>query len=457
MKLSKTSKRNLPAVDYLLRTLTFGGLPRAVVVAEIRRHLSACRKASSLPTRDQVLSDLQSQLDALDQQRLQGVINATGIVLHTNLGRAPFGAQNLEKLKSTVEGYCNLEFDLQSGKRGARGLYAEKLLATLCDAQAATVVNNCAASLVLILRTLCQTKPDVLVSRSELIQIGGGFRIPEMIEASGVTLVEVGSTNKTTVEDYETAINQRTAVILKVHKSNFTMSGFVEEPSLKELASMASRRKIPLIYDQGSGAFFNTETLTGEEREQTPAMALKKGASLVCFSGDKLLGGPQAGIIAGKSTLVSKLKKAPLFRAFRCDKLVMKLLELTVESHLKTTDPGTESSPAIQHLFASTESLRRRGKAIIAAISDDSQLRLGLEEQPVETGGGTLPTAQIPSIAIKAQHRSEKAKTMLAKLRRQTPPVVGYVKANALYLNLRSISPEQDSLVQNALAELAGL
>src|SRR4029077_2537769 len=266
--------------------------------------------------------------------RLQSVINGTGIVIHTNFGRAPLSSEAMHALSEIGAAYSNLEYDLAKGERGERGFYVESALALLCEAEGATVVNNCAAALLLIVqhftRKAGRPRPqlarrgevalEVVISRGELVQIGGGFRISEILEASGAKLREVGATNKTTLEDYARAVGPETAMILKVHRSNFFMSGFVESPSSNQISALAKKHRIPFVEDLGSGAMIATESLGITEHEPTPGDVLKAGADLVCFSGDKLFGGPQAGIIAGRKRFVTALKREPLFRALRCDK-----------------------------------------------------------------------------------------------------------------------------------------
>src|SRR5204862_3686225 len=281
---------------------------------------------------------------------------------------SPLGPVVVEMLQSIAANYNNLEFDLAGGERGRRAAYLEHNLALVCGAEAATVVNNCAAALVLILRHFTAgERKEVVISRGELIQIGGGFRIPEILEATGARLREVGTTNQTSLSDYTRALGKLTAMILKVHRSNFFMGGFVDSPPLGEIAALAKKKRVPLIEDLGSGALVETEKLAELEHEPTPDESLKRGVDLVCFSGDKLLGGPQAGIIAGKGRLIAALKREPFFRALRCDKLVLSALQTTIELYLS----GREMEvPVIAMMRMPVEQLRGRAEHICAELGD---------------------------------------------------------------------------------------
>ena len=298
-------------------------LPRPVVTQLVRQHLASLRKNESIPDFDSIVRALRQEIDQLAQTRLQPIINGTGIVLHTNFGRAPLSPAAVERVTEIAASYSNLEYDITSGGRGSRAAYLERALALALRSEAATVVNNGAAALVLLVRYFTRKKPEVIISRGELVQIGGGFRIGEMLEASGARLREVGATNKTMLDDYAQAIGPETALILRVHQSNFFIGGFTASPPNEvPLLRWPGQRRVPFVVDLGSGALSATEALGLSEHEPTPAETLRQGAVLVCFSGDKLLGGPQAGIIAGQARLVSALKREPLFRALRCDKLV---------------------------------------------------------------------------------------------------------------------------------------
>ena len=358
-KLKRHARRQIPAVGRILDALGRYDLPRPVVVDVIRRKLSEIRATKKVPDFESTLVLVRRSIEERGAGRLQPIINGTGILIHTNLGRAPLASDAIHALKKIGSGYSNLEYDLATGARGQRGSYIESALALLCKAEAATVVNNCAAALLLVVRHFTRTKTEVIISRGELVQIGGGFRISEMIEATGAKLREVGATNKTAFDDYADAIGRNTAMILKVHRSNFFMSGFVESPCSDEISELARRKRIPFVEDLGSGAVAATEEFGIDHHEPTPAEVLKSGVDLVCFSGDKLFGGPQAGIIAGKKKFVTALKREPLFRALRCDKLCLAALQATVDLHLNRQHGVV---PTLGLLQISKDELRARAK-----------------------------------------------------------------------------------------------
>jgi L-seryl-tRNA(Ser) seleniumtransferase len=361
--------------------------------------------------------------------------------------------------------YSNLEYGLMGGARGGRAAYLEQALAALCAAEAATVVNNNAAALVLILRHFCHLdaaiskrsagrsgrqkalgKNEVIISRGELIQIGGGFRIPDILETSGARLREVGTTNKTSVQDYARAIGRETALILKVHRSNFFMDGFVESPPAEELAALARRKRVPLVEDLGSGAIVETQTVAGLEHEPTPAEVIGRGVDLVCFSGDKLLGGPQAGVIAGKAKLITELKRNPFFRALRCDKLILSALEATVDMYLR----GEQGIPVLEMLRSSNDELRLRAERIRSAL-DGLPIMASVGEGVAQIGGGTLPRSAIGSVTLDLAHAALKPQELATRLREQALPVIGYVARGSLRLDLRTMFPGQDEELISAI------
>jgi L-seryl-tRNA(Ser) seleniumtransferase len=448
-KVKQSKLRAIPAVEKVLQTLGVVDLPRRVIVEVVRRELTFLRKAAAIPDFDTILIGIRGKLRDLQLTRIQPVINGTGLVVHTNLGRSPLGSAVAEMIHAVAINYNNLEFDLRGGERGSRAAYLEHNLAQLCAAEAATVVNNCAAALVLILRHFTAgERKEVIISRGELVQIGGGFRIPEILGASGAILREVGATNKTSLSDYSKAIGKNTALILKVHRSNFFMGGFIESPSTQEIAALAKKKKIPFVEDLGSGAVIDTATLAGLEHETTPAEVLKRGVDLVCFSGDKLLGGPQAGIIAGKAKLVSALKKEPFFRALRCDKLILSALQTTIDLYL--SGEAMEVMPTLAMLNVTREELERRGSQLLIALQD-APVKVKLVEGKAQVGGGTLPRSIIPSVVLALTPRAISLNDFSARLRTGTPPVIGYIAQNRFNLDLRTIFPRQDSEVVSAI------
>ncbi len=473
------SRRRLPAVEHVLALLGPVELARPVVVrivreqiAELRARLnngcSSRRKQAlnsnglgtdqslltSAPTIAEVVAQVREKCREFRTMRIQPVINGTGVLLHTNLGRAPLGREVLERMSLIASGFNNLEYDLAGGARGHRGEYLESNLALLCGAEAATVVNNCAAALVLVLKHFTKTKTEVVISRGELIQIGGGFRIPEILEASGARLREVGTTNKTSLADYARALGPNTGLILKVHRSNFVMDGFVESPPTPPLAALARERRAPFVEDLGSGAIIRTETVPGLEHEPTPAELLKQGVDLVTFSGDKLFGGPQAGIIAGRKKLVAALKHEPFFRALRCDKLILSALEATVDIYLEGRQ---DSLPLVAMMRASDAELRRRAESLVASLND-LPVRAEVGEGKAQVGGGSLPRSLIRSVIVSIRPQTCSAAVLAQRLRALTPPVIGYIGGGTFNIDLRTVFPEQDdTLARQVRAAIEGL
>jgi len=449
----KNQLRSIPAVDKILLALGETDLPRPAVVAIVRRELAALRTAKTIPDFDSILSQIRSSLFALRSSRLQPLINGTGIIAHTNFGRSPLSCAAVEKLTEIASNYNNLEYDLISGARGGRAAYLEHNLALLCGAGAATVVNNNAAALVLILRHFTSAeRKEVVISRGELVQIGGGFRIPDILEASGAKLREVGTTNRTSLSDYARAVTKQTALILKVHRSNFFMGGFVDTPAPEELAALAKKKRLPFVEDLGSGAVVETQRVAGLEHEPTPSEVLRRGVDLVCFSGDKLLGGPQAGIIAGKSKLVAALKRDQFFRALRCDKLVFAALEATVDAWLR----GENTLPVFELLITDNDSLRQRAEKIAAQLGAlPVTVKIGAGKS--QMGGGTLPSSVIESVALEIEPKTMTVDSFAAKLRAGTPPVVGYIERGRFKLDLRTVFSNQDETLLAAIRDAFSL
>jgi len=455
----KTSvRRQIPAVSRILKALNKCDLPRPFIVELVRRKVSEIRANRDVPQFETIVAGIRRSLDDLRASRLQSVVNGTGIVIHTNFGRAPLATAAGRALAEFSSGYSNLEFQLATGERGQRGGYVQTGLALLCKAEAATVVNNCAAALVLIASHFTtrnirrrmsnlEHRSEIVISRGELVQIGGGFRIAEILQASGAKLREVGATNKTTLEDYEHAVGPATAMILKVHRSNFSMSGFVESVSSNDISALAKKKRIPFVEDLGSGAVIATESLGIAEHEPTPAEVLKAGADLVCFSGDKLFGGPQAGVIAGKKRFIMALKREPLFRAFRCDKLCLVALQATLDLHL---DQKIGEIPALELLQLSEEALRSRAVAISSRLQD-LPLKIAIGRGCAKAGGGTLPNAKIPSVTIDVAPDNSSLAEFATTLRASNPPVIGYIADDRFKLDLRTIYPQQDDFVIGAI------
>ncbi len=446
----------LPSVEKLASSLAPEvSLPRPLVNLFVRREIDRFRQlllADENHTREEIEKATQQGLIKFANSRLQSVINATGVLIHTNLGRSPLGPRAATALEKIATGYSNLEFDLSSGTRGKRAEYLETALACLLETQAATAVNNCAAALVLTLRTLVEEgKNEVIVSRSELVEIGGGFRIPEILETSGAKLVEVGATNKTHLHDYEKAITPQTALILKVHRSNFYIDGFIGEPEIPEIAQLAHDHHLPLVEDLGSGAIINTDELAPIEHEPTPQECLRRGIDLVIFSGDKLLGGPQSGIIGGRTDMIAKIKNEPFFRAVRCDKLILTTLQESIDQYLETkAEPSRSDVPVLTFLAKSVDELKARAETIIKGLPTEST-EISIENTLARPGGGTMPRSEFPSVAIKLVPKNQSVTKLAKNLRLSESALIGYTTDDALFIDLRTVFPETDYKVKETL------
>lgn len=456
----------IPAVDKVLVALEKEGgvppLPQPLVTDLVRREIAAMRErvrteGTAAGEFAETVAFIRGRLEALHRSRIHPVINGTGVCIHTNLGRSPLSPAAVEAMAKVGRFYNNLEFDLETGERGKRGGFLEHGLALLCDAPAATITNNCAAALILILKHLANgDRNEVIISRGELVEIGGGFRVPEILAVSGASLVEVGATNKTSLEDYRKAITARTGMILKVHRSNFYIEGFTGEPTTEELVALGAEHGLPVVEDLGSGAMVATDRLAPIPHEPTAVEVLKRGVDLVCVSGDKLCGGPQAGIIAGRADFVAGLKKEPFFRALRCDKLILAAMQETVLSYLGTAPGERPAVPLLAMLAASVEDdLRPRGEAFLEKLGGRSRFSIALVPTIARCGGGTMPKAEIPSLALEIRPQGESVVPVARRLRKRSLPVIGYVEGDAFRLDLRTIYPEQDSaLVESLLSVL---
>jgi len=458
VSMSEGYLRHVPSVEKLIRAVAgAGGLPRRLVVwearAEVERVRARLMAGGPGEEFERVVERLRGGLEVLGRQALRPVINGTGVVLHTNLGRAPLGAAVAGRVAAVAAGYSSLEIDLESGERGGRAPLVDRLLAVLTGAEAVCVVNNCAAALVLVLRQLCSgTKKEVIISRGELIEIGGGFRIPEIMETSGARLREVGTTNKTTVSDYERALGAETAAILRVHRSNFYQEGFTGSPRLEELAELAHRAGLPLVDDLGSGAMVDTAAWSGLEHEPTALESVRAGADLICISGDKLFGGPQAGVIAGGTAWVGRVRKDPMFRVLRCDKLMLAALQETAMVYLAATGDEVPEVPAVLLLALDVDCLRARAEKLAAALGRGVAVGCGLSR----CGGGTMPRSLMPSVTLEINAGGGGVEQLARRLRLGVPPVVGYVADGLFKIDLRTVFPEQDRVLGEVLARSLG-
>ena len=444
-------RRALPSVGSLLESESLRALlaaePRSLVAGAVRAVVDAARRdPSRAPESDaEWTRAVERAVESRRRPSLRPVINATGVVLHTNLGRAPLAASARAAVAAIAEGFSNLEYDLDRGARGSRHSHAVALLRELTGAEDAMVVNNCAAALLLALGELAAGR-EAIVSRGELVEIGGSFRVPEIVAKSGATIVEIGTTNRTHLDDYRRALNPRTGAILKVHRGNFAIEGFVAEVGVRELLPVAREAGVPIVHDLGSGLLLALDE-HGLSGEITARDALRAGASLVTMSGDKLLGGPQAGIIVGESALVARLRANPLARALRVDKLTLAALEATLALY---RDPAraVREIPALAMLTAPLATIRARADAIVA--------RLGTRARVVESiatvGGGAFPTAKIPSAAIALEGN---AGELAATLRAAPLPVIGRIESDTLLLDLRSVPETDDARLVAALEQVA--
>jgi len=387
---------------------------------------------------------------------LRPVINATGVLVHTNLGRAPLSAGAIERLVRVARGYSNLEFDLATGRRGRRDVHATDLLARLTGAEAALVVNNNAAATLLILSALARGR-EVVISRGELVEIGGGFRVPEVMAQSGAVLREVGTTNRTRIGDYEDAIGDRTALVLRVHRSNFRMEGFTEQPSLNDLVALGRRRGLPVVEDLGSGwlgedcgrASAGARHAGALRDEPSVQASIAAGLDLVCFSGDKLLGGPQAGLIVGNSDLVERLRRHPLMRALRVDKLTYAALEGTLLDYVAGRAAG--AVPVARMLELSADEIEARARVLITAVGPSGRFVMELRDGFSMVGGGSAPGIPIPTRLLALRPREGDAAALESALRERQPPVIARVEQELVLVDLRTVQPDEDQALTEAL------
>ena len=436
--------RALPAVGTVIERPAIKALTArwstALVTDAVRGIIAAARTGSVLPSDEAAwVITIETRLTEQTRPSLRAAINATGVVLHTNLGRAPLARAALAAIGEIAHGASTLEYEVETGARGSRHVHCARLLCELTGAEDALVVNNCAAGLVLALQALAAGR-ETLVSRGELVEIGGSFRVPEIMEASGTTLVEVGTTNRTHADDYRRAIGAHTAAIVKVHRSNFVIEGFVAEASVPDLRPIAREAGVPLIHDFGSGLMLDLSPwgLTGE---LTVPETIRDGADLIIMSGDKLLGGPQAGIVLGTREAIGALRRHPLARALRVDKLTLAALEATLALY---RDPARarREIPALAMLTEAPERIEARARAIAAAVNATSTDALSVAPCESTVGGGAFPTARIPSCAVTC---GTDAMRVEQRLRHGATPVIGRLAEGRLWLDLRSVSPEDDA------------
>ncbi len=480
--------QKLPSIDELLRQPDMQALiereGHSAVAESIRVVLARLRQEIGDGQMDEKSLDLalgglsaavERQLRQSLSYSLLPLVNATGVILHTNLGRAPLAAAALDHVRATASAYSNLEFDLATGERGKRDVHVDRLFRKLLDNHAGTaapgcpaeqssaavstaistiVVNNNAAAVLLALNSLAEGG-EVIVSRGELVEIGGSFRIPDVMSKSSASLREVGTTNRTRIADYENAINDRTRLLLRVHRSNFEITGFTEQPGLDELVALARRRNLPLMEDLGSGALVDLRSL-GINGEPGVLDILRAGVDIVTYSGDKLLGGPQAGLISGRADLVARLRSNSLFRALRVDKLTYAALEATLLAYVKRDH---DSVPVLRMMRLSKDEIARRAEKIVSRVGSaqakSAALKLELLDGESVIGGGAAPSAVLPTRLIALTHADFSADDLSARLRANTPPVIARVEEGRVLLDLRTVFPEQDEVLVEVLNSVA--
>lgn len=453
--MSTKQLKELPSVSEVLLEIPddIGLHPKYIthiINSQIGRYRRAAKGDRLTLSRAEMVSRIVAEVRAREQPSLKNLINGTGIVLHTGLGRAPVDPRLIQLLAARLEGYVNLEFDLDSGRRGERQDHIATMLASLVGAEAALMVNNNAAAVLLTLNTLAEGR-EVIVSRGQEVEIGGSFRIPDVVRKSNCILREVGTTNRTHRADYEGALGPQTAGILWVHSSNYIIKGFTLEVGLADLADLAHKRGLVLMADLGSGALVD---LKGLPQEIQVSEVVSQGVDLVTFSGDKLLGGPQAGLIVGKKKWIRQLQSNPLYRALRCDKWNLALMELSLRTYTGST-PGGENL-ALTLLTTPRSTLRRRGQKILAALPAARREQLGVALVPttVEAGSGSLPLAEIESMALQFKPSQLTVSELARRFRQGADPVVGYIAGNRFYIDLKAVLAGQIGRLIAAIREV---
>ncbi|MGD8897907.1 MAG: L-seryl-tRNA(Sec) selenium transferase [Acidobacteriota bacterium] len=450
-------RRRVPSVDHVMQRPAIQALGdrhgRRVVLRHVRAALEELRRRANAGGEgleeavDSLPADVGTRVEAAMRPSLDTVLNASGVVVHTNLGRAPLSAAAAARVADVASSYSNLEYDLERGERGNREVHAESRLREMLGVESTVVVNNCAAAVLLAVNTLAEGR-EVLVSRGELVEIGGSFRIPEVLGKGGARLREVGTTNRTRITDFRAALTSETGLILKVHPSNFRIVGFTAAPSIEELAELAKEVGIPLMEDQGSGLM---DPLPGAlAPEATAPAALRGGAGVVTFSGDKLLGGPQAGLVAGQRALVEPMRRNPLYRALRVDKMTLAALDATLVEH----EAGRAAStiPVLRMVHTPVDDIRTRAEGLASRLAEaDTELQPSLDEAHSAVGGGAAPTVGVPTVLIALTHPTLSPDCIAAALRAGQPPVVVRVAENRLLVDLRTVRPDDEQVLLDAL------
>ncbi|HEV2829213.1 MAG TPA: L-seryl-tRNA(Sec) selenium transferase [Pyrinomonadaceae bacterium] len=454
----------IPSVDQLLRTADLAHLRRSVglshlrtIVREVVDELREQIQSEGLPeyTKDALLSRAVQRINSLCEREtlsvLRRVINATGVIVHTNLGRAPLSEAARKAVSEEAAGYCTLEYDPNIGERGKRGAHVEELLTQLAGAEAGLVVNNCASAALLVLTVLAKAG-ETIVSRGELVEIGGDFRVPEVMANSGTRMIEVGSTNRTNLEDYQAAMNENTRLIMRVHPSNYRIIGFTDSPPLFKLASLAHESGLPLYEDAGSGVLTDLSAY-GVRDEPIIRESIAAGADVVTFSGDKLLGATQAGLIVGRREIIERLRKHSLYRALRVDKLCLAALEATLDAHRRG---AIEEIPTLRMLALPTASIEDRARAFVSKLQDSMSKALTATLAPGESavGGGSGPNVHPPTVLIALAHTQLNADEIERRLRLSSPPIIARIADEQVLIDLRTVSLDEEPELLQALLTL---
>ena len=426
---------------------------KEVIKSELRGYRRKAKAGKLDINRSEITSAILDKLNSLDQSSITNIINGTGVVLHTGFGRAPISKKVISTVARKLEGYINLEFDLSAGKRGDRQNHITEMLNGICGSESSLIVNNNAAAVLLVLNSLAEGR-DVIVSRGQEVEIGGSFRIPDIISKSHCHLVEVGTTNRTHLKDYEQAVTKNTGVILWAHTSNYVVQGFTKEVPLSDLALLAKKKHIPLVVDLGSGALLNMNKQNLPAEKQVSDV-VKTGADVITFSGDKLLGGPQSGFIIGSKRYLKIIQKNPLYRTYRCGKWTIALMEETMRTY-RSDESFSADNLTLKLLTSSQKTLLNRGVKILRDLPQGKADKLGitLVESLVEAGSGSLPVKSIPSAALRFTPQQMTVSTLAKSFREGAIPVVGYTKGNAFYIDLKAVLPNQSLQLIEAIIEV---
>ena len=426
---------------------------KEVIKSELRDYRRKAKAGKLDINRSEITSSILDKLNSLDQSSITNIINGTGVVLHTGFGRAPISKKVISTVARKLEGYINLEFDLSAGKRGDRQNHITEMLNGICGSESSLIVNNNAAAVLLVLNSLAEGR-DVIVSRGQEVEIGGSFRIPDIISKSHCHLVEVGTTNRTHLKDYEQAVTKNKGVILWAHTSNYVVQGFTKEVPLSDLALLAKKKHIPLVVDLGSGALLNMNKQNLPAEKQVSDV-VKTGADVITFSGDKLLGGPQSGFIIGSKRYLKIIQKNPLYRTYRCGKWTIALMEETMRTY-RSDESFSADNLTLKLLTSSQKTLLNRGAKILKDLPQVKADKLGitLVESLVEAGSGSLPVKSIPSAALRFTPQQMTVSTLAKSFREGANPVVGYTKGNAFYIDLKAVLPNQSLQLIEAIIEV---